>query len=293
MTKLSIIILNFNTKGMVIDCVNTLLTQYLKELESGEFEIVVADNASSDDSVQVIKNAFKNQKHIRVIENGENYGFGKGNNKASVHAKGHYLLFLNSDTEVLDTGLRGMIAYMETHPKVGIFGGRLLNTKGTPQKSAGKFYTLINFFLMLLGLERFGLLRSSPTDIQSVDWVSGASMMVGAQTFQKLGGFDEQIFMYMEDMEICFRAKKQGILTYFYPHITIKHQEHGSSNRTFAIVNIYKGILYFYKKYKPQWQYNLVRFALSTKAILLFTLGKILHNIYLTQTYEKASTISR
>ena len=87
------------------------------------------------------------------------------------------------------------------------------------------------------------------------------------KSFEKIGGFEKELFMYTEDMEFCFRAKKKGFSTYFYPEITLFHKERGSSNRTFAILNIYKGILFFYKKYKPDWQYQIAKMSIILKII--------------------------
>jgi len=99
----------------------------------------------------------------------------------------------------------------------------------------------------MLGLERAGLLRESPKQITKVDWVMGASLMISKKAFEKTGGFAKELFMYAEDMEFCYRAGKKGFATYFYPEVTLFHKERGSSNRTFAILNIYKGILFFTK----------------------------------------------
>lgn len=113
-------------------------------------------------------------------------------------------------------------------------------------------------------------------------------MMIRQELFGKLKGFDEHFFMYMEDMEICFRAKKLGFSTYFYPDVNVLHKELGSSNRTFAVVNIYKGLLFFYKKHKSLLEYQIVKRLLFFKAIAAILIGFISRNNYLTVTYRKA-----
>ena len=289
--NLSIVVLSYNTKDLTSSCVNSVFNSYEKELKRGDFEILVVDNASTDDTIPFIGKLKNEIPNLRLIENKENYGFSKGNNIGAKEAKGNYVLFLNSDTEVKDKGFLRMLEFMESHGNVGILGGKLKNLDNSVQKSAGKFYTLFNLFLMLVGAERLGLLRSSPSKVRKVDWVSGACMMVRKSTFEKLGGFEEKLFMYMEDMELCFRAKKQGFLTYFYPDVELLHKERGSSNRAFAIIHIYEGILYFYKKYRPSWQYTFARRMLRFKALLLVKLGKIMNNKYLEDTYSKALTL--
>jgi len=141
---------------------------------------------------------------------------------------------------------------------------------------------------MLVGGERAGLLRKSPDEISKVDWVSGACMMVNRELFEKIGGFDRNIFMYMEDMEICYRAKKMGYGVFFYPNVAVTHKELGSSNRTFAVVNIYSGIRYFYKKHKTLPEYYIVSGLLFIKAMGVYFLGKLTNNSYYIRTYGEA-----
>lgn len=115
--------------------------------------------------------------------------------------------------------------------------------------------------------------------------------MIRRSIFEKIGGFDPAIFMYFEDVEICYRVWKLGFLTYFYPHVTVLHKEQGSSNRTFAIVHIYTGLLYFYKKHQTHWQENVIELLLRVKALVAIRIGKITHNTYLQSTYEKALAV--
>ena len=280
---LSIIILNYNTKDLTIECIDSLVDQYKQELDNGQFEVILVDNASTDGSLEAFKKL--KTKNLKLIESKENLGFSKGCNLGAKNAAGEYLLFLNSDTEIKDQGFVKMLDYIKKNETVGILGGALKNENGTSQSSAGKFYNLFNLFLMLIGLERLGFLRESPKLTKKVDWVSGACLMIKRKIFEKIGGFEKELFMYGEDMELCFKAGKKGFATYFYPEITLFHKERGSSNRTFAIVHIYKAVLFFYKQYKPAWQYQIARFLLHSKSFILKTAGQILNKKYLTETY--------
>ncbi len=286
---LSIIILSFNTKDLTINCLNSIIEQYKKELEKDIFEIIVVDNASSDDSLEAFKKL--KVKNLNIIESKENLGFSRGCNRGAKDAKGEYLLFLNSDTEIKDQGFLNMIEYLKKNEKVGILGGALKNIDGSTQDSVGKFYSLFSLFLLLYGGGRVGLLTSSPKSISKVDWVSGASLMIRKKVFEKIGGFEKELFMYMEDLELCFKARRKGFLTYFYPEVTLYHKEQGSSNRTFAILNIYKGILLFYRKYKSKPEYIIAKLMLRTKARILVALGRLTKNKYLEETYSKALNI--
>lgn len=293
--KLSIIILNFKKKELTLNCVKSIYLQYQKEFEKREFETVVVDNFSEDKSVEYLKKGIQTNKfkNVFLYQNSKNAGFGGGCNFGAKHAKGDYLLFLNNDTKVLDNGILGMIDFLNSRPTVGIIGGKMENENMTPQASTGRFYTFFNAILMIFSMQRLGLVYNSPKNITKTDWVSGSSLMIRKALFDKIGGFDEKIFMYMEDVELCFRAKKAGFSTYYYPFVKIIHAGQGSSNRTFAIINIYKGLIYFYKKHMPLWQTNMIELLLRLKAIVLISVGKLIHNNYLVSTYEEAISIFR
>lgn len=286
--KLSIIVLSFNTKNLTLKCLKSLVSQYKEYLESGDLEIILADNASKDGTAKEVLNMKNKVLSMKFIQNDKNYGFSKGNNIAAKEASGEHLLFLNTDTEIKDKGFLEMAKFLSDNKNVGILGGRLLNSDGGVQKSAGNFYNLFNLFFVLIGGERVGMVRKAPKKIQAVDWVSGAALMIRADLFRKLKGFDEKIFMYMEDVDLCFRAKEIGFKTYFYSNIKLVHKEHGSSNRTFAINQIYQGLLYFYKKHKPYWQYFVVKGLLIGKALIAVTIGSLMNNNYLKKTYGQA-----
>lgn len=283
--KLSIIILTFNTANLTKECVTSLIKIYKNEIEGKDIEVIVADNGSIDETVEVLRRF----KEIKVVENGSNFGFGKGNNLAVAKSNGEYILFLNSDVKVLDKGFIKMVEFLDENQNVGILGAKLKNTDGTDQKSAGNFYTIINLVFALFGGD--SLMRKSPKKIEEVDWVSGASLMIKRNLFEKLKGFDESYFMYIEDMDICFRARKLGFATYFFPDVKLIHKELGSSNRTYAILSIYKGILLFYKKHM-KLQYPFVKLLLIFKALISVLAGIITNNSYLKKTYSGAIKIA-
>ena len=288
MIKLSIVILSYNTKDLTLACLNSIVLQYKQELKEKELEIIIVDNNSHDNSVASIKKAFSDSGYLTLVESKENVGFGKGCNLGAKAAKGEYILFLNSDTEVLDRGFLSMIDFLEKNKNIGILGGRLLNPDDNLQPSGGNFYNLWNLFLMLIGGERLGFVKKSAKKEERVDWVSGACMMINKILLNKLRGFDEYFFMYIEDMELCFRVRKMGLLTYFYPHIELKHRSLGSSNRTFAIINIYKGILHFYSKHKTYLEYLIAKTLLIAKAEILILVGFLTFNSELRDRYKKA-----
>jgi GT2 family glycosyltransferase len=264
------------------------------ELGHDVLEIIIVDNKSPDDSITVIREDLKknNCKNVTLLAAHSNLGFGKGCNYAAGHAKGKYLLFLNNDTVVKDKGILKMTTFLSRHPEVAVLGGRLLNPDGSQQPSTGNFYTPINVSLMLMGLQNFGIIDKIPESTSEVDWVKGALFMIKKHIFRKVGGFDGNIFMYIEDMELCYRIKQAGYKMYYYPDTYILHEHQGSSSRAFAIVNIYKNLLYFYKKHRSPLEYYYVKTLMKSKAAILYAYGRIADNKYFIHTYEKAFKVS-
>ena len=279
----SIIILSYNTKDLLRLC----LTSLQKHVTDIKTEIIIVDNNSSDDSVKMIKKEFP---EVTLVESGINLGFSKGINLGVKHAKGEYLLFLNSDCEFLKSDFSSMVSYLNDHPEVGVVGGRMENSDGSLQRSYSNFYGIKDIAIMLFGREKVELRMQKSDTERETDWVSGGYMLLRSEIFRKVKGFDEHIFMYTEDMELCFRVKKLGHKVYYVPYSTVRHEGQGSSNRSFAVINIYKGLKYFYKKHKSSLEYLLVMVLLLIKAGLAIIIGTMTGNKKLVSTYKEALT---
>ncbi len=279
MPSVSIIILTYNSEVYIKDLLESL-REFAKDAE-----ILIVDNDSKDNTV---KNAKKFGRNVRVFETGKNLGFAKGINYGVGKSKGDFLLFINPDAVFKNGKLTDLISIFKNYEKAGVVGGKLVGKEGKNEKSAGKFFNLAETISIVLGLDGKLGVRFSPEKLSKVDFVSGGFMMVRAEVFKLLNGFDENFFMYIEDMEFCYRSKKAGFETYFTPNVVISHAGQGSSNRTFAIVNIYKGILYFYKKHKNRMEWAIVKFLLMSKAISIYLLGRLTNNGYYTITYKEA-----
>lgn len=275
----SIIILSYNTHALLSTCLQSLYTH----LQDVPFEVIVVDNGSSDQSVHMIKTKFPK---VKLIESDTNLGFGKGVNKGAEVAKGAHLLFLNSDTQMIDNSFEKMLIFLKEkyHHNVRVVGGKLVN-KSSSSASYDSFYTIPKIFSMLF-LSRSGeKALKKPT---RVDWVSGGFMLIDKDAFLKVKGFDKGYFMYIEDMDLCFRLKKKGYKTYYYPDSQVKHIGQGSSNRSFAIIQIYKGLLYFYKKHHSYASYVCVKLLLLIKGLVSIGVGIITGRGYLIKTYKAA-----
>ena len=281
--KTSVVIVTYNSA----DYIERLLKSIINFNKDSDYEIIVVDNNSEDGTVKKVLSIKYEVLSIKLIRNKENFGFAKGINIGARETKGEYLLFINPDTEWKSGSVDDFVSIFEQDPKVGVVGGKILNRNIKSEKSAGNFLKTSEVFLTAISLDEVFGVRFSPNKRCEVDFVSGGFMAVRRDLFEKLSGFDENLFIYIEDMEFCFRVRKGGLKVLFDPSIEIIHESHGSSNRGFAIQNIYKGLLYFHKKHGNIFSYNSVKLLLWTKALTLVTLGKIINNKYLTVTYSK------
>lgn len=286
--KLSVLIPSFNTAKETCECLESIY-ESLKEFSN--YEVIVFDNNSTDDTVAQIKRKYPS---VVLIQNKVNLGYGKGNNAAVKRARGEVILFLNSDTLVLGKAIPTMYSFFVEHEQIyQIIGARLLNLNMTVQPSAAPFFSLpvIGAALFLRG-DYWGLTRYSPSVAKQVDWVSGACLMMRKKVFQSLSGFDEQIFMYMEEVDLMYRARKQGFLVGFCKTAEFIHYGAFSSNkgetRIKPIANLFRGFLYFYQKHRSKRELNMLKLILLSKAWIGMALGILTNDKYLKQTYEEA-----
>lgn len=281
---LSIIIPSFNTKDLLDRCLSSIYSG-LKD-SSLTFEIIVLDNASTDGSQPLLK-----EKYPRVIKifNKDNIGYGKANNIGIRKAKGKYVLLLNSDIKVQNGAVNTLFESVSAQAKI-FAGGKLLNEDGSPQDSCGPTYTLPVVALMLFGKgDSLHITRYSPVTQKKVDWVSGACLMGSKDAFLDLGLFDENIFMYMEEIDLLYRAHLKGYTTIFVPDACFIHTGAASSgNKRRPVVNIYRGLLYFYRKHRSIIEQRLVWILLRSKAYSAIFLGRILGNRQLETIYAEA-----
>ncbi len=280
---LTIIILNYNTKELLDHCLASIFNNKT-EITT---EIIMVDNKSTDGSAEMVAQKYPG---VKVIRNNENLGYSKGNNIGIKKAGGRNILLLNSDTELIGNGAQTMVKLLDQNSNIGIVGPKLVFPDKSPQASVGVFYNLPVAILYLLGLERLGFFKSSPSVLKKVNWVMGACFLFKKELTEKIGILDENLFMYMEEVEFCYRAKLNGYETYFTPEATVVHKERAGNpnNKTGAVINIYKGLMYFYKKYYPEFDLVILKTVLKIKAGILTIFGRLINNSYLSETYGKA-----
>ncbi len=288
---LSIIIVSYNTSQITKDCIESVILSL--EDSQIKYEIVVIDNDSSDDSVEQLKILKTKYKQILLLESDKNIGFGPANNLGVKKSKGDYILLLNSDTVVLNHAIEKLLEFTKSNPKAHFVGGKLLNKDMTPQASAAPFYSLpVVFAALFLKGDYWGLTRNSPSKTCKVDWVSGACILTKKEYFGKLDGFDEDVFLYMEEVDLLYRAKQLGFNTYFFPDAQFIHIGFASSgNRSKPIVQVFKGFQYLYKKHYSPTSQTLLKTMLQLKVAISLFIGRVAKNKYLINTYEEAETL--
>lgn len=282
---LSIIIVSFNTRKLTEDCINSAIRSL--KASGLRFEIILVDNVSTDGTREMLKKKFP---RVVTILNRENVGFGRANNQGIKTAMGDYILLLNSDTIVLNNAIGKLVAFGRQHPNAFI-GPKLLNADRSPQSSSGPFFSIpVVFASLFLKGDYIGLTRWSPNRARKVDWVSGACLLGPKKLFMQDLLFDEHIFMYMEEIDLLMRARSKGFPTYFYPRSHIVHLGAASSTnkKKGPVLNIYRGFIYLYKKHGTPTQVSLLRVLLKIKAVIGWSVGVIMGNAYLKETYEEA-----
>lgn len=214
--ELSVIIVNYNGLKYLSDCLNSLRDS----LRGIENEIIIIDNCSSDESIGFIK---ENHPEVLLIESRVNYGFGKGNNEAVKIAKGKYLLLLNNDTILLDS-LKMPLEYLKKSPTVGVVSINMVDADQNTLPSAGAFPNILNMLKMkhlLISTEKRR--RHSVGGIFKAGWLSGSFLLLSKKLYEDIGGFDEDYFMYVEDVDFCRKIADRGLqriqlLDYSYVH---------------------------------------------------------------------------
>lgn len=235
--KLSIIIVSFNTRELLLNCLNSIYVNYNSQLESHEFEIIVVDNKSTDDTVEKLRKSYSG---VILIENQENTGFAKANNQGIKLAKGELILLLNPDTVVPSETLTKMVKFMGNSPDVGIATCKVLLTDGSLDDACHRgFPTPIRALFYFLGFSRlfpqsvffngYHLGYQHMTEIHEIDSCVGAFLLIKKSIFEKVGGLDEDYFWYGEDLDLCFRVKQSGYKIMYVPEVFITHHKGAAS----------------------------------------------------------------
>ncbi len=251
---LSIIIVNWNTRELLLQCLASIYAAQLTDPHLS-FEVIVVDNASSDGSVQAVRKQFP---QVHVIENAQNVGFARANNQAIAQSSGQFVLLLNSDTEVFPNALYRLTEFLDAHPGVGGAGPKILNPDRSLQASCFRFPTVAREFWRLLHLEQiwpvvdYRMERWEQVRPRSVDVLLGACLLLRRDALDEAGVLDEIFFMYSEEVDLCYRLHQKGWELSWIPEAEIVHYG-GQSTAKIApemFLELYRSkVRYFHKHY--------------------------------------------
>jgi GT2 family glycosyltransferase len=263
---LSIIIVSWNTCDLVMQCLASIYTHP----PDCQFEVVIVDNASTDDSVKMLREHYS---QARLIENSENVGFARANNQAVPECTGRYILFLNPDTRVMPGALETLVQFMEAHPKAGATGAQILNPDGSLQLSCYPAPTLRRELWRLLHLDAlwpYGEYRMADWNLeasQEIDAMLGACLILRREALDQTGLFDRDYFMYSEEIDLCYRLRQKGWRLYWVPLAKIIHCGGQSTQQVASkmLLQLYKSKIIYFRKHHGRLS------AFIYKLILLIT----------------------
>jgi N-acetylglucosaminyl-diphospho-decaprenol L-rhamnosyltransferase len=238
------------------------LSHLVASSHDAEMEVIIVDNDSKDRSAEVLRHEYPK---IKLIENKENVGFGRANNQALPYVKGRYVLLLNTDAFVEPDTVSKTIQFMDANPQCGILGVKLIGRDGVLQPSCRNFPSPWNIFLKRTGLKLFfkGAVMVDDmtwdhTTVRECDWVPGCYYLIRKEVIDQVGLMDPRYFLYYEEIDHCFAAKKAGWKVIYFPYSSVVHLggesaksegEITSSGRQIESLKIESELLYFYKNH--------------------------------------------
>ena len=280
--KLSIVIVNYNVRYYLEQC----LLSVEKALTGVGGEVFVVDNNSTDDSMSYLKGKFP---WVRYIENKENVGFSRANNKALREARGEYVLLLNPDTFIGERTLRECIDFMDKTPKAGMCGVGMLKVDGSfaPESRRGVPTPFVAFCKMTgLGslfpksrlFGRYYMQYLNKQSINPIEIVSGAFMFIRKEALDKVGLLDEMFFMYGEDIDLSYRVLKAGYQNYYIPTQILHYKGESTKKDSIKYVNtFYKAMVIFFKKHFSHYSiiYSLfITLVIAMKGVMSYVMQK-------------------
>ncbi len=274
--QLSVIILNYNVRFFLEQCVASVQ----EALTNIDCEIIVVDNDSSDDSCEMIKSRFPN---VKLIENNSNLGFPKGNNIGVAQANGDYICILNPDTVVAEDTFEKILAFAEKQENLGIIGCKLIDGSGnflpeskrgipTPFVALTKIFGLYNLFPNCKLFNRYYAQHLSENETGKVDILVGAFMVMKQDLYNKIGGFDENCFMYSDDIDLSYMALKNGKFNYYFHETSVIHYKGESTVKDGLYMKRFREAMQFF--YKKHYKSSVLFDFFMKIGVLLFTLIK-------------------
>ena len=276
--KLSVVIVSYNVRSYLEQCLQSVQ----KALKGIEGEVFVVDNHSDDDSVETVRNHYP---WVTLIENQENLGFAKANNQAIRQSQAEYVLLLNPDTVVAEDTLRGVITFMDEHPKAGGAGVMMCYEDGSrAPESRRALPTPWVAALKMLGFTKRYYMSHLPWDQPCrIEVVSGAFCLLRHEALKAVGLLDEDFFMYGEDIDLSYRLLKDGWENWYLPYSIIHYKGRSTQKSDYRYVHVfYQAMLIFFQKHYSHLSmvYTVpVKMAIYFRALIALTdiLRKKLH----------------
>jgi len=270
---LSIVIVNWNTKKLLLDC----LASVFETIKNISMEVWLVDNASSDGSVEAVRKIYPS---VHIIQNQKNLGFAAANNQAFKKMQGRYTLLLNTDTVLTEGAVETIYNFMEQHPDVGIACGQLLNQDGSKQNSFANFPSLASLIfgealLQLLFPKKYPNKRKAHVSPMEVDSCIGACMMVRAEAIEEVGWLDESFFFFFEETDWAYRMKQAGWKVCLLPSARIFHLQGQSVGHNIQSRILYYRSRYIYFKKWHQGIYGLIRGIIFVRLLINAALNLI------------------
>ena len=285
---LSIIIVNWKSIKYLKKCINSIY----KYLNIIDYEIIVADNNSGDDFSQI-----NSDRRLLVLQLDKNYGFAKANNIAFKKSKGDTILFLNPDTEFIDSSIINSYKHINEHQDIGVLGCKILNPDKTVQQSVNTFPTLFSHILILLklhrvlknnkALNRYYMKNFDYSKGHEVDQVMGSFFMTKREVFENMNNFDENYFTWYEEVDFCKKVKNAGYKVVYFPYTQIIHYYSQSFKKELRVKKqliLTNSMRYYFKKNSGIISYLLIS---------LFSILSLLITVLIKLIYKEKVVISK
>lgn len=270
----SVLIVNWNTCEHLRRCLQALQ----RCPRTPDLEVIVVDNASSDGSAEMVRQEFPS---VKLVVNGGNIGYAAANNQAATVAQGQFFLLLNPDAEVTPNAIERLVAFAQAHPDAGAVAPRLVYPDGRLQPSVRSFPTPAALLFAAIGLDklfpslgRYRMTWFRYDRIAEVEQPMASALLVRREVWEQVGGMDETMPIFFNDVDFCWRLKKAGWRIYFLPDAVVIHH-HGASTRLLGIGKLWvsrQGLLRFYDKHfrplMPASFYALLRGAIAAGSAL-------------------------
>lgn len=267
--ELSIVIVNYKNYLLTIKCINSVI----QNLNGIDYEIIVIDNDSPNNSFEQMSNAFKSNDKVNIIKNNKNVGFGAANNLGVKIGTGKYVLLLNPDIIIIGDAISKMLDYLKENDDIGLISGKLLNDDHTVQYSCRRILPFRKFLICRTPLSKivsknikektndFYLMKDFNHDkIKEVEWVMGACMLMEKEFFEKLSGFSTDYFMYFEDVDLCYKVRANNKKVIYFPKAQMIHlhcQESTKKINKMTIIHLESMLKFYYKYYFKRNSYKL------------------------------------